>query len=290
MFDYFNKKMEFEKEEDFIFPVPRFNEKILPEYKNYLINIPTERKTEDNKEEVIPCLFKKCPNSNILLIFFHCNASDIFLSFLLLKQIIEKYKLNLLIPEYPSYSLYKSPKSSQKCLDNSLIIYDFCLQNIKNISEKNIYILGRSLGTGPAIYLSSKRNPAGTFLISPYSTFANVGKNHDEKFYNKLTKHFPSINYIDKIECPLCIFHGKEDYLISYDESKKLFDKCEKNNKKELYILDNMGHNDFFEYIKDMKNLADNFIEKYCPFDKNQNNYSLDLDKRFYYYNDDIKE
>ena len=78
------------------------------------------------------------------------------------------------MPEYLAYSIYNSPLSSEKCLENSLIIYDFILNNIKNIEEKNIYIAGRSLGTGPAIYLSSKRNPAGTSLISPYTTFAAV--------------------------------------------------------------------------------------------------------------------
>jgi hypothetical protein len=84
--------------------------------------------------------------------------------FEIINQLFVNYNINILIPEYPGYSIYNSPLSSEKCLENSLIIYDFILNNIENITEKNIYILGRSLGTGPAIYLSSKRNPAGLFL------------------------------------------------------------------------------------------------------------------------------
>ena len=37
-----------------------------------------------------------------------------------------------------------------------------------------------------------------------------------------------------------------------------------------------------------MKELAEKFIEKYCPFEQNQDNISLDLDKSFYY-KDEIK-
>ena len=178
--------MKFEKEEDFIFPILKFDTSNLPKFKNYLIEIPTGRKKEEI-EEKIPCLFKKYPNSNNLLILFHCNGANIFsLDCIILSNFkyFDNYKMNILIPEYPGYSIYTtSAPSSEKCLENSLIIYDFCLKNIKNISEKNIYVFGRSLGTGPAIYLGSQRNPAGIFLLSPYTTFASVAKSsHTKEF------------------------------------------------------------------------------------------------------------
>ena len=139
------------------------------------------------------------------------------------------------MPEYPGYSIYNSPLSSEKCLENSLIIYDFILNNIKNIKEKNIYIAGRSLGTGPAIYLSSKRNPAGTFLISPYTTFAAVLEEiHKEEELKILYNHFRSIDYTDKINNPLLIIHGKKDKVIKYNEAVKLYEKCRKDIKKDL--------------------------------------------------------
>ena len=202
-----------------------------------------------------------------------------------IRDFIKDFNINVLMPEYPGYSIYKQDKSSEKCLENSLIIYDFCLKNMKNISEKNIYIFGRSLGTGPAVYLSSKRKPAGTFLLSPYTTFGAVGKFfHKEDFHQKLTQHLRSIDYIDKIECPLCIFHGNKDKLIFFEEAEELFKKCEKNDKKELHLIDRMGHNNVYYFLEEMSKLAHKFIDKYCPFDKNQEKVFLDLDKKFYYY------
>ena len=279
--------MKFQKEEDFIFPAPEFYESVLETNKDYLIEIPTGRKNDNQIEEKIPCLFKKYPNSNKLLILFHCNGIDIF-SLKNTYDYFAHFKMNLLIPEYPGYSLYKtSSPSSKKCLENSLIIYDFCLKNIKNISEKKIFIFGRSLGTGPAIYLASQRNPAGIFLLSPYTTFAEVGKSfHKEEFYNKLTQHLRSIDYVDKVKCPICFCHGKNDKLIDCKDSIELFEKCEENNKREIFLIDEMGHNDIYYYIDEILEIVVIFIKKFSLFNFSENENSLDLDKKFYYFND----
>ena len=276
-----------QKPEDFIFPARPFDAKKEIKYKEDIIQIPTGRKNKNNEEETIPCLFKKTPNSDKLLIFFHCNGGDMFYAYSILTQILINFNFNFLFPEYPGYTIYNVPKSSQKCFDDALIIYDFCLKNMKNLTEKNIYIFGRSLGTGPSIYISSQRNPAGTILLSPYTTFAEVARwNHKEDFYKELTKHLRSIDYIDNIKCPVCFFHGNKDHLIDFKESQILFDKCDKTEKKELHFIDGMGHNDVIFYRNLMKELAEKFIEKYCPFEQNQDNISLDLDKSFYYKNE----
>ena len=55
--------MQMNKPEEFIFPSRPFEENTELKYKENIIQIPTGRKTKDNKEETIPCLFKKNPNS-----------------------------------------------------------------------------------------------------------------------------------------------------------------------------------------------------------------------------------
>ena len=75
-----------EKPEDFIFPARPFDAKRELNNKEDIIQIPTGRKTKDNQEETIPCLFKKTPNSNKLLIFFHCNGGDMFNAYYLLTK------------------------------------------------------------------------------------------------------------------------------------------------------------------------------------------------------------
>lgn len=277
--------------ESFIFPFPELDEESLKEYKDYLIHIPTNRKNKDGNIEKIPCLFKGDPKSKNILIVFHCNGIDMLSAFDSLSNACEKYKINLLFPEYPGYSIYDSPLSSEKCLENSLIIYDYILNHIKNITEKNIYILGRSLGTGMAVYLSSQRNPAGVILVSPYTTFADVGKRfHSEEFYQALSKHLRSIDYIDKVKSPLLIIHGKNDKLIDFNAAKKLY---EKNNGKikKIKLIDDMDHNNigFFNLEKYIME----FMNKYCPLDNTENNKENEFnfdDKTIYILPDKVKK
>ena len=270
---------------NFIFPAPPFNTN-LSFYKDILIYIPTQRKikNKENEEitEKIPCLFIKNLNSPNILIIFHCNGADMFNIYSIASSLIKKYNINILLAEYPGYSLYNNcPCSSQICLENSLIIYDFILSTNPKLTEKNIYVLGRSLGTGPATYLSSKRKPAATFLISPYTTFADVG-NHDQEFYEKLSKHFRSIDYIDKVTTPLLIIHGKNDKLIDCNKAIKLYEKTQKDMIKDLKLFEKMGHNFDLDCLeKKIIPAIIEFAEKNCPTYKLEN-IIINFDKNFY--------
>ena len=274
-----------------IFPFPQFDINNKPkEYKDNIIYIPTGRKIKNTEiDEKIPCFFMKNSSSKNILIIFHCNGLDMFDIFETVFDLDKKYNINILIPEYPGYSIYNSPLSSTICLKNTLIIYDFILNNIKNITEKNIFVAGRSLGTGPAIYLSSKRHPAGTFLISPYTTFASVGYLSKEDYhYEALSNHFRSIDYIERVNNPILFIHGKIDDLINYKDSEELYNKCRNDIIKNIIIIEEMNHNFSDEFLlTKIIPIINEFAEKNCPTykiknDKNENSIKIDFDKKFY--------
>ena len=123
---------------DFIFPFPKFNYSTLDLFDGKIIYIPTNRKLPNlNIEEKIPWIFIKNSLSQDILIIYHCNGADIFIIYERILPFAEKYNINILIPEYPGYSIYnKAQRSSETVLKNSLIIYDFLLENIKGLQEK----------------------------------------------------------------------------------------------------------------------------------------------------------
>lgn len=271
-----------------LFPRPMLDLKILEKYYHNIIEIPTERYNEDIKmKEKIPCYFHKNKESSNILIIFHGNGSDMLNLPYYVSKISEAYKINVLIPEYPGYSIYRSIPSPEKCLENSLIVYDFILNNIQNITEKNIFIVGRSLGTSVAIYLASKRNPGGTFVISSFTTFASIG-NRDEEDKNILCKYFRSIDYIDKINTPLLLIHGKIDNMVNYNESVLLYEKCNKNIIKELKLIDDIAHNFLYEDLRDkIIPCIYDFVVKNTLLNNNEK-LLIEIDKKFYYTEEEL--
>lgn len=83
--------------------------------------------------------------------------------------------MNVLIVEYPGYSIYSEEKSSDKVLKDTLYVFDY-LTKILEVDPENIFVFGRSIGSAPGSYLSSERKFRGLILMSPFTTVKNVAK------------------------------------------------------------------------------------------------------------------
>jgi len=69
---------------------------------------------------------------------------------------MEEININGLIVEYPGYGIYKGKPNAKQILEDSLIVYDFLTKEI-GLQKQQIFIYGRSIGTGPATYLAAHR-------------------------------------------------------------------------------------------------------------------------------------
>jgi len=231
----------------------------LSNFKNKLIFIERE-KNNQSVNNYIPCLFYRNPKSSNYLIYFHGNSEHIFQ--------IEYYGLdfrsyldmNVIMVEYPGYSIYQSKSIDPITIfSNTLIVYDWVKEKF-NAKDDQIFVCGRSIGTGSAIHLASKRNPRGLFLISAFTSLKNIGKDHNVSMF--LEEIFNSYRYIPNIKCPILFIHGKQDPLINYKHSEDLLQEIKNNNNKkvELHLNPNMTHNDFSlknDIIIPMKNFID---------------------------------
>ena len=255
--NFFQKKIT----DIFVFWSPKFDYKQIYDRKDRLIFIEKEPNNQ-NPNNYIPCMFYKNPNSTNFLICFHGNAEDIFTTENYGLDLRAYLNMNVIIVEYPGYSLYIDQKcASTKIFDDAIKVYDTIKKEF-NILDEQIYILGRSLGTSPAIYLSSKRNPKALFLISAFTSMKNILEDKNLSFV--VEKIFNSINYIKEIKSPIFFIHGYKDILISYKHSLDLIKITEELGKRPLtdkYIGQNMTH-DEFDLQNDIINPIKNFLEK----------------------------
>ena len=232
----------------------------------------------DDNENYIPCLFiQEKDQSSKFLIFFHGNSVDIFMSELIGQYFSEKLKMNVIIVEYPGYSIYNAKKSAETMCYDSLIVYSFIKENFK-LTDEDIYVVGRSIGTGPAVYLASKNKPKGLILISPFKSIKSI-KGAFIGFF--LLDIFKSIDIIDKVTSPVLFIHGKNDHLIDYSHSEELLEKLDTYsdlNKNKIILNPNMTHNDM-DLEKDIFDKIIEFVYK-NNFKPTKGSFNY-LDKKF---------
>ena len=245
----------------FIFCSPTFDYKQIYERKDRLIFIEKEPNNQE-PNNYIPCMFYRNSNSSNFLICFHGNAEDIFTTENYGLDFRSYLNMNVIFVEYPGYSLYIDKKcASTKIFYDAIKVYDTIKREF-NILDEQIFILGRSLGTSPAIYLSSQRKPKALFLISAFKSMKNLLQDKGLSFF--IEQIFNSIDYIKNVECPIFFIHGLKDMLISYQHSLDLLKETELYGKRPLtdrYIGENMTH-DEFELQKDIIYPIKNFLEK----------------------------
>jgi len=140
----------------------------------------SEKKLEN--EEYIPCLFIKTDEGNKksdkILIYFHANYEDLGNCHNLLTNIAQYNRINVLAVEYPGYGIYDFGNrncSSEEILQDAEIVYNF-LNSILKIKEENIILMGRCLGSGPAVHLSYKFNPKCLILMSAFTSIKEAVK------------------------------------------------------------------------------------------------------------------
>ncbi len=132
--------------------------------------------------------------------------------------------------------------SEQMLVDDAQIAYDYLKQHY---NEENIIISGTSMGTGMASILAGQNNPSKLLLNSPFSSLKALAM--EKVFFVPpfLIKYeFESILNLEKVKCPIYIFHGSEDDLIPLKHAEDIVDKFPET---ELTILEGRGHNATFD-------------------------------------------
>lgn len=131
----------------------------------------------------------------------------------------------------------------------------------KGIAPSQIIIVGRSVGSGPSVWLAERKSPAGLILISPFTSVFAVRIPVPIFPYDR----FPSLKRMPQVKCPLLVIHGEEDTLIPTSHGRRLVDAAKVADKKFLGIP-GAGHNDFFEVGGgDVELTIQNFVLRVSP-------------------------
>ncbi len=140
--------------------------------------------------------------------------------------------------EYPGYSVYKSTDISEsKIVQDADIVVQYLKDECK-ISLDRMIILGRSLGSGPAVHIASKYSVARLIIVSPFTSIQDVAQEHYGIFGKLLVKNrFNNLENIKKVKCQVLIIHGDMDELVPYEHAKHLQSRIEVTKVRALNIV-----------------------------------------------------
>lgn len=129
----------------------------------------------------------------------------------------------MLVVEYCGYGIYPGSSEQERLEMDSLAVWNYATK-VLNFKPQNIIVMGRSIGSGSAVYLATQVNPGALCLISPFTSIKDVVKfNYGALASSMLKERFCNRERISQVTSPVLFIHGREDKLISYNDSKTLY-------------------------------------------------------------------
>jgi fermentation-respiration switch protein FrsA (DUF1100 family) len=150
---------------------------------------------------------------------------------------------SLLAVNYRGYGGNPGSPSEPALFADALAVYDWAAGR-PDVDPARIVVIGRSLGSGVAVYLAAERSLAGVVLVTPYDSLRAVAQRHYPYApVSLLLKHtFDSIGRAPEITAPLLILAAQRDDLIPISHAQALFSKWA--GPKTWREFAGAGHND----------------------------------------------
>ena len=179
-----------------------------------------------------------------LLIYYGGNAEEASWNIPDLQN-LDSY--SVLLINYRGYGLSEGKPGEKAMFSDALTIFDR-LSGELNIQPDNIVLMGRSLGSGVAVYVASKRKVGKLILVTPYDSIVRVAQS---KFPFVpvgliLRNKFDSLKYAKAITCPTLFIMGGHDQVIPNSHTLNLIDHWPGNYRK--ILIDRADHNDINTY------------------------------------------
>jgi len=240
----------------------------------YLSSIGGNRVTHDFTQFIevesgtkIECGFWGLDRKIPAILYFHGNGETVS-DYNGIAQIYNQIGVNFFVCDYRGYGMSDGKPTITNLIRDAHAIYKGFRKLLdKDGYEPNIFLMGRSLGSMPAVELAYHyqdelkgliiESGAANNLQRFWSYFnpSAVEKLRGSDFLNK--------EKIKKVLIPTLIIHGQEDEILPVEEGIELYDNSGAE-RKDILVVSGAGHNDlmlrgqeqYFRKIEDFVNNA----------------------------------
>lgn len=193
------------------------------------------------------------PGRSRAIIYFGGNAEAIENNIANFEQQFEDYSVYLI--HYRGYSKSEGEPTESALFSDALAIYDAIKPQYQSIS-----LMGRSLGSGVAVYLASKRNTEKLILLTPYDSMAEVAQHHYPFLPVRYVARdrFESFRYAPNITAPVLMVTAELDRIVPTERALKLREFLT-NTQVSYKMIRSATHNDITEF-PEYRQLLNTFI------------------------------
>jgi fermentation-respiration switch protein FrsA (DUF1100 family) len=185
---------------------------------------------------VISALYLPDPSAKFTLLVSHGNAEDLGDDRPWLEE-LRRAGFSVFAYDYQGYGTSQGKPSEKGAYDDENAAYDYLTANLKTPPDR-VVLLGRSVGSGPAVHTAVRKPVAGLILQSPFVSAFRVVTRVRLLPFDK----FPNYKEIERVNCPLFIIHGTSDSVIPIWHGQKLFGLA--REPKRFLAVPGADHND----------------------------------------------
>lgn len=195
----------------------------------------------------VSCRFYTSGREAPSILFFHGNG-EVACDYDDIAQLYNRLGINLFVADYRGYGASSGTPGFSTMLSDSHPIYLYFLGVLRDSGfVQRVFIMGRSLGSAPALELahSYQDQLQGLIIESGFASAAGLirylGLPVDTASLDKLEA--ASLAMLLSLRLPVLILHGEYDMLIPASEAMKLFEEVQARDKR-LLLIPGAGHND----------------------------------------------
>ena len=189
------------------------------------------------------------------LIYFGGNSETITHNSDWFETVFSDYSIYLF--NYRGYGKSQGKPTEAGLFSDALAIYDSLITQ-----HESLMAYGRSLGSGPAVYLASERQLEKLILLTPYDSVAEVA----QKLYpifavRQLIKdRFDSVSVADRIRIPVLVLTAQNDKVIPLSHSLALKQSL-RNAEVHYFMIEDAAHNDITGFPQ-FQNAVSGFLQE----------------------------
>jgi alpha-beta hydrolase superfamily lysophospholipase len=194
----------------------------------------------------IVCRFYPAPRGIATILYFHGNGETAG-DYDLVSSLYTSLEINLFVADYRGYGLSSGKPTITAMLQDSHSIYERLREVLRHGGYgEAIFVMGRSLGSAPAVELAFRSPEAlrGLIVESGFSDALRLLRylGLPVTMPTHYTEGSPNGVKMRSIRIPTLLIHGAEDHLIPLSEAEELLRLCAAEEKR-LVVIPRADHN-----------------------------------------------